>query len=222
MGEIFQNITLNTSDKGLFIGGAIIVIVLVLTIMYRLDSMPENYKKKRRYAKKQKMEDDNYFENQIDYEGESAEEKIQELFDTSEDHETGLFDFEDDRYDETKVENDEIPEITEDDEISQFEKLSQIFEDDVDDTEDIDSTGSVEDLLYEEERKTVGEDEIDRLRMEQLIEEAEKQRKKAEEQERQQRKLMKKQKQKKLHKQRQLEKKLLTRIVNKEGKAKRH
>ena len=180
MGEIFQNITLNTSDKGLFIGGAIIVIVLVLTIMYRLDSMPENYKKKRRYAKKQKMEDDNYFENQIDYEGESAEEKIQELFDTSEDHETELFDFENDRYDETKAESDEISEITEDDEISEFEKLSQIFEDD---TDDIDSTGSVEDLLYEEERKTVGEDEIDRLRMEQLIEEAEKQRKKAEEQE---------------------------------------
>lgn len=48
MGEIFQNTTLNSSDKAIIIIAAITVIVLVLLIMYKLDNLPDNYKLKKK------------------------------------------------------------------------------------------------------------------------------------------------------------------------------
>ena len=48
MREIFQNATLNSSDKAIIIIAAITIIVLVLLIMYKLDNLPDYYKEKKK------------------------------------------------------------------------------------------------------------------------------------------------------------------------------
>ena len=86
MGEIFQNTTLNSSDKAIIIIAAITVIVLVLLIMYKLDNLPANYKIKKKHEteedddNEEKMDDDEIEENLKEVDAHSAEEKIEQIF----------------------------------------------------------------------------------------------------------------------------------------------
>ena len=56
MKELIQNTALSSSDKAIFIAGAVIVILLILVIMYKIDNMPEEYKEKRKLNKKIKKQ----------------------------------------------------------------------------------------------------------------------------------------------------------------------
>ena len=55
MKEIFEKATLNSSDKAIIIMLAMIIIVLVLVIMYKIDNIPENYSKKKKTNKREKI-----------------------------------------------------------------------------------------------------------------------------------------------------------------------
>lgn len=45
MENLIENITLRSTDKLILIIAAIIIILLVLVIMYKIDNIPEDYKK---------------------------------------------------------------------------------------------------------------------------------------------------------------------------------
>ncbi len=76
MQDLFKSTTLNSSDKAIIIFLALIVIVLVLIIMYKIDNIPDEYKKNKRIRRKEIDED---LEEQNDDE-ETAESKVEELF----------------------------------------------------------------------------------------------------------------------------------------------
>lgn len=88
MEEMIANISLKSSDKIILIIAAIIVILLILVIMYKIDNIPEDYKKRKKHNFKSKNheepleeDDENYeLESQIDNYEPPAEEKMEELF----------------------------------------------------------------------------------------------------------------------------------------------